>query len=497
MMMTPHFVLPMFFAGLLAGSTAAQTVEPFKPAAKPGAEPTTTLAQQYREVSERIMAATMAGNDSFKKLEQLCDDVGHRLSGSPQLDKAIEWAIDSLKRDGQENVRAEPVMVPHWVRGEESCTMVSPRREPFPLLGLGGSIGTPPEGITAQVVSVKNEEELEALGDAAKGKIVLFDNPMQPYSKEKGSGYGTTVRFRGKGAILAAKKGAVACLVRSVTAHSLRSPHTGALRYEEGTPKIPAAAITTEDAAMVSRLQARGIPVTVTLKMEAKTLDPAPSANVVAELRGSQWPDEIVVISGHLDSWDAGQGAQDDGGGCVQAMESINVLRKLGLRPKRTIRVVLWTNEENGLAGGKQYAKDHEAELANHVAAIESDGGSFRPEGYTLECKDADREAVAIEQLKEITNLFASFGATRAEKGGSGADIGAMKPAGVVLLGHDVEGSTYFDYHHTLADTLDKVNPVELSQNVAVMAVTAYVLADMPDRIGSRPQTQESNGASK
>jgi len=469
---------------VLAGSLSAQTVEPFKPEAEAQAAP--TLAQQYREVADRILNATMAGNDSYKKLEQLCDDVGHRLSGSPQLDKAIAWAVETMKQDGQENVHTEPVTVPCWVRGQESATMVSPRVEPLVMLGLGGSIGTPPEGITAEVVSVPNEEELDKLGDGLKGKIVLFDNPMPPYSPEKGSGYGTTVRFRGKGAILAAKKGAVACLVRSVTAHSLRTPHTGAMRYEDATPKIPAAAITTEDAAMISRLQARSIPVRMTLKMDAKTLDPVPSANVVGELRGRKWPDEVVVISGHLDSWDVGQGAQDDGGGCVQAMEAINVLRKLNLRPKRTIRVVLWTNEENGLAGGKQYAKDHEAELPKHVAAIESDGGSFRPEGYTLECEDKDREALAIEQLKDIVSLFAGLGATRAEKGGSGADISSMKKAGVVLMGHDVEGSTYFDYHHTPADTLDKVDATHLSQNVAVMATTAYILADMPERIGTR-----------
>jgi hypothetical protein len=470
--------------GLLGGAAPARSAPP----------DSKTLADQYRAHAERIMRATMDGNDSYKKLQELCDDIGHRLSGSPQLGQAVQWAVESMKRDGQENVRAERVMVPHWVRGEESLTMISPRTERMVMLGLGGSVGTPPEGITAPVVAVRDEAELEGLGDAVRGKIVLFDNPMPRYTVEKGSQYGTTVRFRGRGATLAAKQGAVACLVRSVTAHSLRTPHTGAMRYDDQTPKIPAAAVTPEDASLITRLQARGISVTLQLKMEAKTLDPAPSANVVAELRGSAAPDEIVVIGGHLDSWDTGQGAHDDGGGCVQAMEAINVLRKLKLIPRRTIRVVLWTNEENGLAGGRQYAKDHAEELPKHVAALESDGGSFKPKGYSMECSDKEKEGVAVEQMRDIMSLFSAWDVTKVETGGSGADISPMKSAGVVLLGHQVEGATYFDFHHSPADTVDKVDPTELSQNVAVMATVAFVLADMPDPIGTRSSPEGSMG---
>jgi Zn-dependent M28 family amino/carboxypeptidase len=451
-----------------------------------------SLAERYRPAAERIIGAVMAGNDAYRKLEALCDGIGHRLSGSPQLDKAIEWAIQTMKKDGQENVRAEPVTVPRWVRGRESLVMTAPREESLVVLGLGGSVGTPPEGISAEVLSVRNEEELEALGERARGKIILFDNPMPAYTLEGGTHYGTTVRFRSKGASLAAKQGAVACLIRSVTATSLRSPHTGALRYEDGIPKIPAAAVSIEDAAMLTRLTARRIPVRVTLKMEAKMLDPVPSANVVGELRGTAWPDEVVVISGHLDSWDVGQGAHDDGGGCVMAMESINVLRKLNLVPKRTIRVVLWTNEENGLAGGKQYAKDHAEELANHIAAIEADSGAFRPKGYSLECSDSSRADAAVEQMRDILSLFESFGPMTVRTGGSGADISAMKSAGVLLMGHEADMAKYFDYHHSPADTLDKVDPHELSQNVAVMATVAYILADMPERIGGPPPAAHS-----
>jgi carboxypeptidase Q len=445
------------------------------------------IALRYQEAADRIIEATLKGNDAYRKMEELCDGIGHRLSGSPQLDRAVEWAKLTMKRDGLVNVRAEPVQVPHWVRGRESAVMVKPHRYELSMLGLGGSVGTPKEGISAAVAVVSDEAELEALGQGAKGKIVLFNNPMPHYTQENGAQYGTSVRFRARGAQMAADLGAVACLVRSVTANSLRTPHTGALQYADAKVKIPAAAIATEDAEMIARLQARGVPVEVTLQMEAKTLEPAMSANVIGELRGSELPEEVVVISGHLDSWDVGQGAHDDAAGCIMAMEAVNVLRKLKMTPRRTIRVVLWTNEENGLAGGKQYAEDHRQELANHVAAIESDSGAFAPRGYSLDCESEAREVAAMAQMHDITSLLERFGADFAEIGGSGADIDAMKPAGVMLMGHQVEGSIYFDYHHTHADTLDKVNPEHLSQNVATMATVAFILADMPDRIGSAP----------
>jgi carboxypeptidase Q len=444
-----------------------------------------SLADRYRGIAGEIIRRTMESNDSWRKMEELCDGIGHRLSGSPSLERAVAWAAETLRQDGQEHVRAEPVQVPHWVRGEESLVMVAPREEPIAMIGLGGSVGTPPEGITAPVVCVRDEKEFEALAGRAAGRIVLFNNPMPAYDREHGSGYGHTVRFRGRGPGLAAGKGAVACLVRSVTARSLRSPHTGATRYPEEGPRIPAAAISTEDAEMISRLLARGEEVRLTLKMQARTLPDAPSANVIGELRGHDKIDEIVVIGGHLDSWDVGQGAHDDAAGVVMCMEALNVLRKMGLRPRRTIRVVLFTNEENGLAGGRQYAADHASELPAHVAAIECDAGGFRPEEITLDCADPARQAIALRQLQEIAGLLAEAGGPGARAGGSGADIGPMKPAGFPLMGLHTEGSTYFDYHHSHADTLDKVNPRELSQCVAVMAVLSYVIADMPDRLGA------------
>lgn len=444
-----------------------------------------SIQDRYRAPADRIIDATLASNDSWKKMHELCDGIGHRLSGSRELERAVDWAVASMKADGHENVRAEPVMVPHWVRGSESAVMIEPRATPLVMLGLGGSIGTPPDGITAPVVVVRDEKELDALGDGAKGKIVLFNNPMPPYDQKTGSHYGETVRFRGKGAILASQKGALACLIRSVTARSFRTPHTGAMRYDDNVTKIPAAAITTEDADMIARLANSGVQVVVRLTMEARTEPDAPSANVVAEIRGRELPHEVVVMGGHIDSWDVGHGAHDDGAGIVMCMEALNVIRKLGLQPRRTIRVVLWTNEENGLAGGKQYAKDHAAEISNLIAAIESDSGGFAPDAFSVECKDKSREEVAHRQVNDIAQLVSRLGTFKISRGHSGADVSPMKDMGAMLMGFSTEGEKYFDYHHTPADTLDKVNPDELSRCVASMAVMTYVLADMPERLGA------------
>ncbi len=444
------------------------------------------LAQQYREAAERIVTSTLEGNDAYNKLEHLCVSIGHRLSGSASLEKAIDWAVAAMKKDGQQNAHREKVMVPHWVRGLESAAMVSPRYVPFHMLGLGGSVGTPAGGITAPVIVVSDEDELNAVAHQVPGKIVLFNKIMPPYDPERGAGYGATVRYRTQGARLAAQKGAVASLIRSVTASSLRTPHTGAMRYGDAERRIPHAAISVEDAELLARLQARGVTPVVNLRMNAETLPDAVSGNAVAELRGRELPDEVVVIGGHIDSWDVGHGAHDDGAGCVMAMEAINVLRKLNMIPRRTIRVVLWTNEENGLRGGRAYAKDHENELEKHVAAIETDSGAFAPRGYGISCTDKDREAVAVRQMREILSLIPdSISGLESKAGGGGADISPMRGAGVILIGHRVEGSTYFNYHHTPADTIDKIDPDLLSQNVAVLATVAYILADMPERLGT------------
>jgi len=446
------------------------------------------ISARYRETAARIIDAVMVDNDAYAKLETLCLDIGPRLSGSPGLERAVKWAADAMRADGQERVRLDKVMVPHWVRGRESAFMLKPHKRPMAMLGLGGSVGTPPGGVTAPAIVVGDEDQLEAMGDSVRGKIVVFNKAMPAYHPEHGNGYGTTVKYRVHGARLAAAHGAVAVLVRSVTANSLYTPHTGGMHYGDAERKIPAAAITLEDANEIARQTRRGREVVINLKMGAKNLPDAESANVIGELPGRTHPDEIVVIGGHLDAWDVGHGAHDDGGGCVIAMEAINVLRKLDLRPRRTIRVVLWTNEENGQRGGRAYARDHADELPNHVGAIESDSGVFAPRGLSVDCADEAKRAIAVKQLDEILSLFPeSFGLMHAHPGGSGADIGPMKPAGFPLVGHRVAAERYFDLHHSPADTIDKVDPRELSQNVAVLAVAAYIVADMPNQLGALP----------
>jgi len=441
------------------------------------------LEQQYGATTQRIMRETLKGNEAWQKMHELCDGIGFRLSGSPGLEEAIDWAVASMKKDGQENCRREKVMIPKWTRGKEWARMESPRKFDLHILGLGMSVGTPPEGITAPVVVVHDEESFAKVADQMKGKFVLFNNPMPEYTEERGACYGHTVRFRHGGPSMAAEKGAVGCLVRSVTARSLRSPHTGATSYKGDIPQIPAAAVSTEDADMIQRLTEQGQEVTVTLKMDAKYHGMVPSGNVIAEYVGREKPDEIVVISGHIDAWDVGHGAHDDGGGCVMAMEAINVLRKLNLRPRRTIRVVLWTNEENGLEGARQYAIDHADELTKHVAAIESDSGVFQPQGFSVQHIDPAKGKVAEANLAHFFALMNRPGLTKIKSGWSGADISQIRQGELPLMGLIVEGSSYFDYHHTHADTLDKVDPKDLTDCVATLAAISYLLAEIPGRL--------------
>ncbi len=382
-----------------------------------------------------------------------------------------------MEDDRLENVRAEKVMVPKWVRGEERAAIVAPIARPVHLLALGGSVATPPGGITAEVIVVSSFAELEAKAANVAGKIVLYDTPLPPYGP-KGAGYGETVQFRSNGPARASKLGAAAALVRSVTATSLRSPHTGATRFEEGAKPIPAAALSVEDTALIARL-AKTDRVEVHLELGARMEGEAESANVIGELVGREHPEEIVLIGAHLDSWDVGQGAHDDGAGCATVMEALHVLRALDLVPRRTIRAVLYTNEENGLRGAIAYAKDHAAEAKLHVAAIETDSGGFKPIGFRVEAKGSYFEEAAL-----LAGMLAPIGAGAVIEGHAGADVSTLKDAGVPLLGLEVEGSRYFDYHHSEADTLDKVSPEELRLDVAAMAAMAYAIAEQPARFG-------------
>jgi len=436
--------------------------------------PAQSITDRYRRDADRIVDAALKDSTAWNRLAEMTEKFGNRLSGTPPLEQAIDWVIARMKEDGLQNVRGERVMVPVWVRGVESAEMVRPRMQNLPMLGLGGSIATPPGGITADVLVVGSFSDLTAKAAQASGKIVLFDVPF--------TNYGETVQYRARGAVAAAKVGAVGALVRSVTPYSQRTPHTGGMSYDSTVRRIPAAAITVEDAEMIHRLVDRGEPVRVKLTMSATTLPDAPSRNVMGELVGSEKPDELVVFGGHIDSWDVGRGAMDDGGGVVVAWEAVRLLKRLGLRPKRTIRVVGWTNEENGGRGGQAYRDAHKAEVDKHVLAIESDGGVFRPQGFSFTGSDA-----ALEMLKQIALLLDRIDATAIVKGGGGADIGPIMALGVPGLGLNVDGTKYFWYHHTDADTIDKLDPNEMARCVATMAVMAYVAADMAETLPRAP----------
>jgi carboxypeptidase Q len=455
----------------------------------PGTPPPDSLVDRYRTVARTIIDYAHDDRGAYEKLSTLTTTIGHRLSGSPELDKAIAWAAQTMKDDGLD-VHTEKVMIPHWVRGAESAAIVASvagtTPHPLHLIGLGGSVATPKGGITAPLVVVHDWKELEAKGDAAKGAIVLFNTPMPPYNDTDGPGYGKAVAYRWAGPSAAAKHGAIGMLIRSVTERSLSTPHTGSTGYADGVPKIPAAALTIEDAELLDRLSQRG-PVSVHLELDEQQLPDVESANVIGDLRGSDKPDEIVVIGGHIDSWDVGQGAQDDGGGITMMMEVLRVLKQLHLQPHRTIRAVMFVNEENGVRGGKAYAEAHKDELAKTVMALESDSGAFAPQGFVVGHVDKDATQRVLDRVAAIATLLGSIRATRVRaRGETGTDVDPMKPAGVPQLGLWVDMRHYFDYHHTEADTLDKVDPQELADCVAAVAVLAYVVADMPDRLDSK-----------
>jgi carboxypeptidase Q len=429
-----------------------------------------SIADRYRDAATRITARALRDSAAWNRLAVMTETFGHRFSGSESLERAIDWTLEEMRRDGLDGVRGEPVMVPRWVRGAESIEIMTPRRQSLPMLGLGGSVGTPPTGITAEVMVVTSYDDLRARAAEARGKIVLFNVPITVY--------GQTVAYRSGGAVAAARVGAVASMVRSITPYSMRTPHTGGMAYNDSVPKIPHAAITPEDADMIARLIQRGQRVTVKITMAARMMPDAQSRNVIAELRGTTSPDEVVVMGGHIDSWDVGRGAMDDAGGVVAAWEAIRILKELGLRPRRTIRVVGWTNEENGLRGGNAYRDTHRAALDKHIAAIESDAGVFKPQGFGFTGSDS-----AFALVRQIGTLLEAIGAGSILRGGGGADIGPIMALGVPGMGLNVDGTRYFWYHHTEADTVDKLDPHDVALCVATMAIMAYVLADMPEKL--------------
>jgi carboxypeptidase Q len=425
----------------------------------------------YRANAQQLMQAAQADQFAWDRLAEITDTFGQRLSGSANLTRAIAWAQEAMKKDGLENVHTERVMVPRWVRGNESLEIVEPPQHNVPLLGLGGSVATPPNGIEADVIVVSTGDELTRRGAEAKGKIVLFNVPFTTY--------GETVQYRSGGASMAAKQGAVAALVRAVGPMGLRTPHTGGMSYAEGAAKIPTAAIPAEDANRIQRLVSRGVKVRMRLKMEAHFEADAESFNVVGEIRGSEKPHEIVLVGGHYDSWDPGTGASDDAVGCVVTWEAARLMKKLNIRPKRTVRVVLFTNEENGTRGGNGYRDQHSAEAANHVLSVESDSGVFAPARLGFSGSDAARKT-----MSEIMTLLAPLGLSEISGGGGGADIGPISALGKVpMLAYSGDSHKYFTIHHTPADTIDRIEPQEVSKAAAALAAVIYVVADMPQNL--------------
>ena len=427
-----------------------------------------SIKSKYVETSLKIISKSLTDSTAYNRLGYMCDTFGPRLSGSKNLENAINWILKEMKNDGLDNVRGEKVAVPTWIRGKESVTLLSPFKKELSMLGLGGSIATPRGGLKAEVIVVNDWDELESRSNEVPGKIVLFNAPF--------TSYGETVAYRYSGASAAAKHGAVASLIRSIGPWSMNTPHTGVMAYNDDVQKTPHAALTMEDAMMLSRIHDRGNKIVVKLDMNARMVADRWSRNVLGEIKGSMYPDEVVVVGGHIDSWDVGQGAHDDGGACIASWEAIRLIKELGLKPKRTIRCVMWTNEENGGKGNKGYRDMHMDEMDKHVLAIESDGGVFSPKGFGFSGNDSARKIV-----EEIHALMKPIGANTISEGGRAADVAPLNDEGVPVMSLKVEGSKYFWYHHTNADTFDKVDFNEFNRCVAAIAIMAYVVADLDE----------------
>lgn len=449
-------------------------------------QPAATLPSEVRSTAAALRDDALAGTGAFEIVRSLTVEVGPRPAGSPADKAAVAWGVRTLQELGFANVRAEKVVVPHWQRGAESGEIVSPYPQPVVLAALGGSVGTPEGGVEAEVVEVADLEALAALAPGlAQGKIVFFNSRME--RTRDGSGYGRAVRVRGNGAASAARLGAVAVLIRSVGTSNNRIPHTGAMDYEEGVPRIPAAALSNPDADLLAAQVAGGKPVRFRLRLGARWLGDEESANVLGEVVGREKPEEIVLLGCHLDSWDLGTGAIDDGAGCAIVIEAARRIGRLPVKPRRTVRVVLFANEEHGLSGATAYAEAHQGELARHVLAGESDFGSGRV--WRLSSRVDPASLPIVAELAEL--LGVELGDNQAF---GGADLFPLVPASVPVIGLSQDGSTYFDYHHTANDTLDKVDPKDLDQNVASWAAVAYAAAEIPGDFGRAPELPERFG---
>ena len=450
--------------------------------ASPSPTPALFSSQTLSQLKQ-LQQAALESDYAYRQVAHLANNIGPRLSGSAQAAKAVEYVAGELKALGCD-VQLEKTIVPHWVRGEETAALVqfpgqaSGTNQKIVLCALGGSVATPPQGIEAGVIVAKNFDELKSMPrENVAGKIVLFNYPFDKQiatQSRGGDAYSEAVVYRSDGPSVAARQGALGCLIRSVGGADYRLPHTGLTNYADDAPRIPAGAVTAEDADLIASLVRQG-PVKMKLILTPQTLPDVESANVIGDIKGSDSPEQVVIVSGHLDSWDLGTGAIDDGAGVAVSMETANLIQKLHLKPKRTIRVIAWMNEENGEAGSKQYAKDYQKEIANHFAAMETDNGAGHPIG------------VNIKANPEVKKMFAPVASILQESGAGildlvehcGADIEPLEKAGVPAFSPIQDSRFYFNYHHTAADTLDKIVPKELAENSAVVAVMAYALANM------------------
>ena len=409
-----------------------------------------------------VQASIQSDKRAMDRLVTLCDRYGHRLSGSDSLERALNWLEKTLRQDGFDSVTRQPVMVPRWERGNESLELVTPRQTPLAMLGLGGSIGTSNRGLIAPVVPVRDFSDLAAKADMVRGKIVLFNVPFTTY--------GATVQYRAKGAVAAAKAGAVAAIVRSVGPKSLQTPHTGAMSYEDDVVKIPSCAVSIEGAELLQRLYDSGDKPMVRLKMQAHMRPDRRSSNLWADIRGSKYPDEIVVLGGHIDSWDVGQGANDDAGGCCAAWEALMHLKRGGWRPRRTIRVAFWVNEENGTRGGIEYAARVKAVREVHRLLVESDSGVGNPLAVGITTKNEINFRAVEAELKPLLQDRLGVAVTN---GGGGADVGPTGALGYPTAGLNTDTTEYWNVHHTHADTVDKINLVDFRRCTASLATIA------------------------
>ncbi|XP_069477503.1 carboxypeptidase Q [Ambystoma mexicanum] len=465
------FVVAVFIVSLLVGCMGGKS-EKYQSRRRTSKHVKEEIAD-YADIAQDIINLAVYGkaqNRSYDRLGLFVDTVGNRISGSRNLELAIGYMYKALQQDGLENVALEPVKVPHWVRGEESAMMLEPRNQSLAILGLGSSVGTPAEGITAEVLLVTSFEELRSRASEAKGKIVVYN---QPYIS-----YGETVQYRAFGAVEAAKVGAVASLIRSISPFSIYSPHTGWQDYQSGVPKIPTACITVEDAEMMGRMASRGTKIVIRLKMGAKTFPDADSFNTVAEIVGSKYPEQVVLLSGHLDSWDVGQGAMDDGGGAFISWEALSLLKDLGLRPKRTLRLVLWTGEEQGGVGASQYYELHKINISNFDVVMESDIGTFMPLGIQFTGNDKARGI-----MREIMKLLKPINITNLYKPAEGTDIEYWMQAGVPGASLLDDFSKYFWFHHSQGDTMAVQDPRTMNLCAAVWTVVSYLIADMEEML--------------